>query len=182
MLKAGEKPPEKKDGDKPGRESGWIDLERVKVSVEPASEWRQMFREAWRLQREQFWTEDLSGIDWDAVHQLYLPLVDRITTRSEFSDLLWELQGELGTSHAYEMGGEYRRGPDYRQGYLGVDWEFDSDSNALSRRPNRARGRLGTGRDLAADRAGRQRAGRRRGAGDQRPAGWAECNARASGW
>jgi len=130
VLKAGEKPPDKKDSDKPGRESGWIDLGRVKVSIEPAAEWRQMFREAWRLQREQFWTEDLSGIDWDAVHRRYLPLVDRVTTRSEFSDLLWELQGELGTSHAYEMGGEYRRGPDYRQGYLGVDWEFDAAASA----------------------------------------------------
>ena len=129
VLKAGEKPSDKKDGDKPGRESGWIDLGRVKVSIQPAAEWRQMFQEAWRLQREQFWTEDLSGIDWEAVHRLYQPLVDRITTRSEFSDLLWELQGELGTSHAYEMGGEYRRGPDYRQGYLGVDWDFDAEAN-----------------------------------------------------
>ena len=127
VLKAGEKAPERKD-DKPGRESGWIDLGRVKVSIQPAAEWKQMFQEAWRLQREQFWTEDLSGIDWDAVHRLYQPLVDRVTTRSEFSDLLWELQGELGTSHAYEMGGEYRRGPDYRQGFLGVDWEFDPES------------------------------------------------------
>src|SRR5437660_10837658 len=84
-----------------------------------------MFQEAWRLQREQFWTEDLSGIDWDAVNRLYEPLVDRVTTRSEFSDLLWEVQGELGTSHAYEMGGEYRPGPNYRQGFLGVDREFD---------------------------------------------------------
>jgi tricorn protease len=130
VLKAGEKAPERKDSDKPSRESGWIDLNRVKISIQPAAEFRQMFQEAWRLQREQFWTEDLSGIDWDAVHRRYLPLVDRVTTRSEFSDLLWELQGELETSHAYEMGGEYRKGPDYRQGFLGVDWEYDSDSGA----------------------------------------------------
>jgi tricorn protease len=130
VLKAGEKAPERKDSDKPGRESGWIDLNRVKISIQPAAEFRQMFQEAWRLQREQFWTEDLSGIDWEAVHRRYLPLVDRVTTRSEFSDLLWELQGELETSHAYEMGGEYRKGPDYRQGFLGVDWEYDSDSGA----------------------------------------------------
>jgi tricorn protease len=127
VLKAGEKAPERKD-DKPGREGGWIDLGRVKVSIQPAAEWKQMFQEAWRLQREQFWTEDLSGIDWDAVHRLYQPLVERVTTRSEFSDLLWELQGELGTSHAYEMGGEYRPGPNYRQGFLGVDWEFDPEA------------------------------------------------------
>src|SRR6185503_7884529 len=84
--KAGEKVPDKKDGDKPSRDSGWVDLGRVKVSIQPAAEFRQMFQEAWRL------------------------------------------QGELETSHAYEMGGEYRKGPDYRQGFLGVDWEFDADS------------------------------------------------------
>ncbi len=131
VLKAGEKPSDK-DGnsDRPGRSSGWIDLGRVKVSVQPAAEWRQMFQEAWRLQREQFWTEDLSGVDWEVVHRRYLPLVDRVTTRSELSDLLWELQGELGTSHAYEFGGEYRQGPDYRQGFLGVNWEYDAATGA----------------------------------------------------
>src|SRR5215472_926951 len=130
VLKAGEKAPEGRPGaDGPGRESGWIDLGRVKVSVAPAAEWRQMFQEAWRLQREHFWVEDLSGVDWDEVHARYLPLVDRVTTRSEFSDLLWELQGELGTSHAYESGGEYRWGPHYEQGFLGADWEYDADSD-----------------------------------------------------
>ena len=133
VLKAGEKAPESRgaatNGDAPGRESGWVDLDRVKVSVAPDAEWRQMFQEAWRLQREHFWVEDLSGVDWDEVHRRYLPLVDRITTRAEFSDLLWELQGELGTSHAYEFGGEYRFGPYYEQGYLGVDWEYDAEAD-----------------------------------------------------
>jgi tricorn protease len=126
VIKAGEKPPESKGGTreagKATRATGWIDLDRVKVSVRPPLEWRQMFREAWRLQREHFWVEDMSGVDWDAVYERYRPLVDRVGTRSEFSDLLWELQGELGTSHAYEFGGEYRPGPDYKQGFLGVDW------------------------------------------------------------
>jgi tricorn protease len=129
VLPAGEKPeiPEGTKPDEPGRATGWIDLERVKVSVRPDAEWRQMFREAWRLQREQFWTEDMSGLDWDAVYARYLPLADRVTTRGELSDLIWELQGELGTSHAYEMGGEYREGPQYRQGFLGVDFERADD-------------------------------------------------------
>ncbi|NUR83435.1 MAG: peptidase, partial [Nonomuraea sp.] len=122
VVKAGEVP--EHDDDPPGRESGWIDLSRIKVSVAPESEWRQMFREAWRLQRENFWTEDMAGVDWPAVYHRYEPLVDRVTTRGEFSDLLWELHGELATSHAYESGGEYRPGPDYSQGKLGVDWDF----------------------------------------------------------
>ncbi|MEU8360009.1 PDZ domain-containing protein [Nonomuraea sp. NPDC048882] len=121
VVKAGEVPG---DGESPGRETGWIDLSRVKVSVCPVAEWRQMFREAWRLQLENFWTEDMAGVDWPAVYERYQPLVDRVTTRGEFSDLLWELHGELATSHAFESGGEYRPGPDYTQGKLGVDWQY----------------------------------------------------------
>jgi tricorn protease len=128
VVKATERPPD--DQDEPGRASGWVDLGRVKVSVRPDAEWRQMFREAWRLQRENFWVEDMSGIDWDEVYDRYLPLVDRVSTRAEFSDLLWELQGELGTSHAYEQGGAYRPSPQYRQGFLGVDWAVDPATGA----------------------------------------------------
>ena len=128
VLKAAEKPADQPGpaAGRPGRESGWVDLGRVKPSVNPAAEWRQMFREAWRLQREHFWSEDLSGVDWEGAFARYAPLVDRVTTRSELSDLIWELQGELGTSHAYEFGGDYRPGPDYKQGRLGVEWEFDA--------------------------------------------------------
>jgi tricorn protease len=88
-----------------------------------------MFAEAWRLQREHFWDQDMSGIDWNAIYAQYAPLVERVSSRSELSDLLWELQGELGTSHAYEWGGEYRPGPNYRQGFLGVDWRYDSEND-----------------------------------------------------
>ncbi|MDF5758008.1 S41 family peptidase [Spongiactinospora sp. TRM90649] len=121
VVKAGEEP---SGSDATTRAAGWIDLSRVKVSIRPAAEWRQMFREAWRLQREHFWAEDMAGVDWNGVYDRYLPLVDRIGTRGEFSDLLWELLGELGTSHAYEMGGEYRTRPHYWQGKLGVDWNY----------------------------------------------------------
>ncbi len=127
VLKAGEKPPQL-EGDlqrKPGRESGWLDLERVRVSLRPEAEWRQMLGEAWRLQREQFWTADMSGINWQVMYDRYACLLDRIGSRAELSDLLWELQGELGTSHSYEFGGEYRPHPQYQQGSLGVDWHFD---------------------------------------------------------
>lgn len=114
----------------PGVRSGWLDLERVRISVDPPSEWRQMFREAWRLQRDHFWTEDMSGVAWDQVHDRYEPLLARIASRSEFSDLMWEMQGELGTSHAYELGGDYRQPPRYYSGFLGADLEFDRRKGA----------------------------------------------------
>ena len=127
VLKAGDKPPKGDNGDRTNRETGWLELSRVKVSVQPAAEWKQMFAEAWRLQREQFWTEDMSGIDWEAIYAQYAPLVERVGSRSELSDLFWEIQGELGTSHAYEGGGEYRQRPHYSQGFLAVDWGYDAE-------------------------------------------------------
>ena len=94
------------------------------MSVEPPLEWRQMLREVWRLQRDQFWSANMSGVDWDAVYARYEPLVARVATRAELSDLIWEMQGELGTSHAYEMGGDHRKPPPVALGFLGADLRF----------------------------------------------------------
>ena len=131
-IKAGEKPSEdgkSKGSDEPSRRSGWLDLNRIKASIVPTAEWKQMYREAWRLQRDYFWTEDMSDVDWERVYERYLPLLERIATRSEFSDLLWEMQGELGTSHAYEFGGDYRSSPNYQQGFLGADFVCDEKTS-----------------------------------------------------
>jgi len=126
---AGELP---EDGDvddkppaEPGRRSGWLDLSRISVRVEPPAEWRQMLREAWRLQRENFWDPQMSGVDWPAVLTRYEALLPKVRTRSELSDVIWEMQGELGTSHAYETGGDRPQPPPYRRGFLGADIAWD---------------------------------------------------------
>jgi len=112
---------------KPGKESGWIEPSRIKVKVDLEGEWRQMYREAWRLQREHFWNKNMSNIDWQKVYKRYLPLLDKIGTRAEFSDLIWEMQGELGTSHSYEFGGDYKMPPQYKIGFLGADFVYDAE-------------------------------------------------------
>ena len=109
----------------PSRKNGWIDLERVRLSIAPRAEWRQMLREVWRLQRDNFWSADMSGTDWSDVYARYAPLVERVATRGELSDLIWEMQGELGTSHAYEMGGDHRKPPSIALGHLGAELRFE---------------------------------------------------------
>ncbi|HTU83819.1 MAG TPA: PDZ domain-containing protein, partial [Candidatus Acidoferrales bacterium] len=116
---------EQKPGTEPGRKSGWIDLSRASVEIVPLDEWAQMYREAWRLQTEQFWVEDMSDIDWDRVYDRYKAVLPRVRTRGELSDLIWEMHGELGTSHAYEYGGDYRLPPQYQRGFLGADLRWD---------------------------------------------------------
>ncbi|MBW6516341.1 MAG: PDZ domain-containing protein [Candidatus Cloacimonetes bacterium] len=118
----------KEDGN--NRETGWINLNRVRISINPPAEWKQMYAEAWRLQRDYFWVEDMSGIDWKKIYKRYFPLLDRIATRTEFADLVWEMQGELGTSHAYEFGGDYKKRPWYLVGQLGADFQYDPKSDS----------------------------------------------------
>ena len=126
-LEAGVKPDAKGAEEYPqhSRKSGWLDLERIRVPVEPTLEWRQMLREVWRLQRDQFWVTDMSGVDWEGVYRRYEPLLTRIATRGELSDLIWELHGELGTSHAYEIDGDHRKPPPLSLGALAADLRFD---------------------------------------------------------
>ncbi len=112
-------------GEEPGRTSGWIALDRARLLLEPGAEWEQMFEEAWRLQRDHFWDPAMSGVDWKGVRERYRPLVARAGSRAEFSDLLWEMQGELGTSHCYELGGDYRPEVGWKHGFLGADLAYD---------------------------------------------------------
>ena len=123
LLKAGEKPDDSASAF--NKKHGWIDIDRAKTLVEPTAEWRQMLHEVWRLQRDHFWREDMSKINWKQALNRYRPLLDRISCRSEFGDLVWELQGELGTSHAYDFGGDYRVDPYYPVGLLGAEFSLD---------------------------------------------------------
>ncbi len=98
-----------------------VDLSRIKVRLEPAKVWKQAFDEAWRLQRDFFWTQDMGGIDWDAIYERYRPLIDRIGSHDDLVDVLWELHGELGTSHAYVRPPGVS-GAAGRQGFLGAEF------------------------------------------------------------
>lgn len=121
-----------REGNAYDKGDGWVDLSRIRLKVDPRAEWRQMYREAWELQREHFWDEALTKVDWNLVYRRYRPLLDRVLTRSEMSDLLWEMQGELGTSHCYEFHGDFfRRPPSHPIGYLGGDFKFNSKLKAF---------------------------------------------------
>jgi tricorn protease len=130
VIKAGHKPESPEDGAYYTKKAGWIEVTRLKVMVDPAREWPQILHEAWRMQRDFFWHKDLGKIDWEKVYQDYAPLCKRIATRNELTDLLWQMQGELGSSHAYAYAGDVRTPPHYHQGSLGADFTFDEKKKA----------------------------------------------------
>ncbi|MFF1880467.1 S41 family peptidase [Pseudarthrobacter sp. NPDC058196] len=98
-----------------------VDLGRIRVLLDPLSVWGQAFDEAWRLQRDFFWTEDMAGQDWESIRARYRPLVDRLGSHDDLVDLLWELHGELGTSHAYVRPAAVTERGSRGQGRLGAD-------------------------------------------------------------
>ncbi|WP_406415529.1 S41 family peptidase [Streptomyces sp. NBC_01614] len=110
----------------PASESGdsdttvWIDLRRILHQVDPTAEWRQSYAEAGRLIRAYFWEPEMCGIDWDAVLAQYRPLVERVASPDEFADLLREVLGELGTSHAYVSAARRNEGPAHYQRWQGL--------------------------------------------------------------
>jgi tricorn protease len=81
-----------------------------------------MFDEVGRLMRDHFWVADMAGVDWAAELARYRPLVDAVGSHDDLVDVLWECQGELGTSHAYVSGGGGGDGSG-RPGLLGADLE-----------------------------------------------------------
>ncbi len=80
--------------------------------LDPREEWRQMFTDAWRLHRDHFYDPGMHGVDWPAMHDKYVPLVDRVTNRSELSDLFAQMVGELSALHHFVRRGDHRRGDD----------------------------------------------------------------------
>jgi tricorn protease len=94
--------------------------------LDPRDEWRQMFTEAWRLERDYFYDRGMHGVDWPAMKAKYMPLVDRVTDRSELSDILAQMVGELSALHIFVRGGDMRRGTDQiALASLGATFERD---------------------------------------------------------
>ncbi|RPK63603.1 hypothetical protein EES43_11345 [Streptomyces sp. ADI96-02] len=110
----------------PATESGdsdstvYLDLRRILHDVDPAAEWRQAYGEAGRIIRSYFWEPDMCGIDWDGVLDQYRPLLERVSSPDEFADLLREVLGELGTSHAYVSPARRNEGPPHYQRAIGL--------------------------------------------------------------
>ncbi len=108
-----------------------IDLARIRLTVDPPAEWAQMLDETGRLMREQYWDEGFGGIDWDAAVDKYRLLLPAIASRDDLSDLLWEVNGETGTSHAYEAPRKPEPNPLLQPAFLGADLVRDGGGRWL---------------------------------------------------
>ena len=104
-----------------GSPSG-VDLSGWSFAVDPKEEWRQMFTEAWRLERDYFYDPAMHGVDWNGVLRKYQPLADRVRSREELSNVVAQMVGELSALHTFVYGGDLRGpGESVGFGWLGGD-------------------------------------------------------------
>ena len=96
------------------------------MTIEPRNEWRQIFNEAWRLQRDFFYESTLHGVDWPKMREHYGAMIDDCASREDVAWVLGELISELNIGHAYIQGvGDGESQPSQNVGLLGCDFEID---------------------------------------------------------
>jgi tricorn protease len=105
----------------------------MEMVVNPPEEWRQIFNDAWRLERDYFYDPNMHGVDWLAMRERYGALLDDVVTRWDLNFIIGELIGEMNTSHSYRGGGDVERGDRRRVGLLGVDWELTDGAYRIAR-------------------------------------------------
>ncbi len=107
-----------------------LDLSNLRMTVDPRREWAEMFENAWRLDRDVFFSRAMNGNDWQAVHDAYAALLPRLGSEDDFLYLVGQMQGELASSHTFLRHGTRldTRAP-VVTGRLGVDYALDPASN-----------------------------------------------------
>ncbi len=96
----------------------------MEAPVDPRAEWKQMFDDVHRFNRDYFYDAGMHGVDWAAMKRRYAKLLDAAVTRWDVDFIIGEFIGELNASHTYYGGGEKEQAPPRNVGMLGIDWEL----------------------------------------------------------
>ncbi len=106
-----------------------LDLGHMRMLVDPPAEWAEMYDNAWRLERDMFFSTAMNGVDWKAVHDSYRKLVPLLGSREDLNYLIGQMIGEMSNSHTYVGGGDDGdTTPAVKAALLGADWALDQAS------------------------------------------------------
>ncbi|HEY6564384.1 MAG TPA: S41 family peptidase, partial [Pirellulaceae bacterium] len=105
-----------------------VPMSGLLVNIDPRAEWRQMFHEAWRLERDFFYDPKMHGVDWPAVRDHYARMLDDCVSRRDVAFVISEMISELNVGHAYYFGGDVESGPQGNVGLLGCRFAVDQSA------------------------------------------------------
>ena len=107
---------------------GTLNLSGLRLDVDPPAEWRQIFNEVWRQERDYFFEASMNGVDWEAVRKKYEALLPHVASRYDLTYILGEMVGELSNSHTYVNSPADSGLHPVAEGLLGTDYELDAAS------------------------------------------------------
>ncbi|MBI2823226.1 MAG: PDZ domain-containing protein [Planctomycetia bacterium] len=106
----------------------------LQASIDPRAEWRQMLREAWRLERDYFYDPNMHGVNWPTVLEQYQKMLDDCTSREDVQYVIGEMISELNVGHTYaRTGGDMESPEKVSVGMLGVDYERGDGAYRIAR-------------------------------------------------
>ncbi len=98
----------------------------MKATVDPRAEWREMMRDAWRLERDFFYDPQMHQVDWPHMYDRYAQLVPYVAHGADFSYIVGEMISELSCSHSYVRPGDQPHPDQVGTGLLGCDFALDA--------------------------------------------------------
>jgi tricorn protease len=107
--------------------------QNIQIKVKPLEEWRQMYREAWRIEREFFYDPHLHGLDLDGTEKKYAPYVEAVASRTDLNYLFAEMLGEITVGHLSVGGGDIPRANRMATGLLGADYAIENGRYRFAR-------------------------------------------------
>jgi tricorn protease len=104
--------------------AGRIGINNIQVKFDPRAEWKQIFDEAWRINRDYFYAPNMHGVDWAAMKGKYEPLLADLATRGDLNRVIQWMSSELTVGHHRVGGGDSpETPPSVPGGLLGADYE-----------------------------------------------------------
>jgi tricorn protease len=125
FIAAADKPP------KPGE--GQLKTADMEVYVDPRAEWKQMYHEIWRIERDFFYDPHFHGLDLKAAEDAYAPFLDGVASRADLSYLFDEMLGNINVLHMYVGGGAQPELKTVKVGLLGADYTLENGRYRFAR-------------------------------------------------
>jgi tricorn protease len=110
-----------------------VDLSGLRARIDPKAEWKQIFDEAWWMEKEFFYDAAMHGLDWQAVYQRYLPRLQGVQRREDLNDLIVEMIGELQVGHNRAGQGDVHQEAPVPVGLLGADFAIEQGRYKITR-------------------------------------------------
>ncbi|MFW5663529.1 MAG: S41 family peptidase [bacterium] len=101
-------------------------IDNMRMRIEPQEEWKQIFREGWRLQRDFLYVDNIHGAPWDDIYDWYRPWVDHVNHRRDLNYVVEIMGGEVSVGHSYVFGGDLPEVERIPVGLLGADYEAEN--------------------------------------------------------